>query len=602
MTRAVTQETRRNMAYRKRSALVAGAVAGIRFAVKSFEPSLMPRSAIDQGLITGGSFLTGFLSGTLITRTIGALPVLRSSGSIRVVGFAAAATRTVQGLRNRLDSGESTHSPATAWAEAGGEIAGAAALAGLTKHKDVPLATVATSVAVGLATASDAQAALTVRTDSPDIKYVATAVGVAIGVNAAVAALAGVVVAGGLVPRVFVKSTGLRALLSVVGSLGTAAGIATAARYAGSRAIAGIEAGNARTEIAFATTPALNSVSGSQYSLAPYATLGLQGRRLVSSVVSPEVISQVMGEQPKAEPVRAYVGMETVGNDEDRVELAIQELRRAGGFERSTILAASPAGTGYVNYITVEAAELMTLGDIATVAIQYGGLPSMLSVGRVQQASDLYATLIERLRYEIDQLDREIRLVAYGESLGALTSQNGVEIASRGGKLAVDAALWVGTPLGSSLFEELTGVQGLPVYDRYEQYEDDAEVGDRPTVTFLNHDNDPVTKFTPASAYRMPGWLMVADRGRGTNPNQRWLPGIAFWQDLIDTKNAATVVPGEFYSTGHDYRADLAEFVRSAYGFDDVTDDQMAQIEQRLRASEIDRGEQISQGRIPTSK
>jgi len=590
------------MAYRKRSALIAGAVTGIRFAVKSFEPSLMPRSAIDQGLITGGSFLTGFLSGTLITRTIGAIPLVRSSGSIRVAGFAAAATRTAQGLRNRLDTGESTHSPATAWAEAGGEIAGAAALAGLTKHKDVPLAGAATTIAVGLATASDAQTALAGRTDSPDIKYVATAVGVAIGANAAVAALAGIVVAGGLVPRVFVRSATLRGLLGIAGSAATAAGIAAGARYAGSKAIAGIEAGNAKTEIAFATKPASNSVSGSQYSLAPYSTLGLQGRRLVSSVTPPEVISEVMGEQPGAEPVRAYIGMETVESDEDRVELAVQELRRTGGFERSIILAASPAGTGYVNYITVEAAELMTLGDIATVAIQYGGLPSMLSVGRVQQASELYAALIKRLRYEIDQLDRDIRLVAYGESLGALTSQNGVQMASRDGELAVDAALWVGTPLGSSLFEELTGAQGLPIYDRYEQYAEDAESGNRPTVTFLNHDNDPVTKFTPASAYRMPGWLMDSDRGRGTNPSQRWLPGIAFWQDLIDTKNAATVVPGEFYSTGHDYREDLAEFVRAAYGFNDVTVDQMTQIEQRLRASEIDRAERISQGHVPTAK
>ncbi|MFV1999908.1 MAG: alpha/beta-hydrolase family protein [Acidimicrobiia bacterium] len=590
------------MAYRKRSALVAGAITGIRYAVKSFEPSLMPRSAIDQGLITGGSFLTGFLSGTLITRTVGAIPLVRSSGFIRVVGFGAAATRTAQALRNRLDAGESTHSPATAWAEAGGEVAGAAALAGLTKHNDVPLATVATTVAVGLATASDAQAALAGRTDSPDIKYIATALGVAFGSTAAVAALAGVIVAGGLVPRVFVKSTALRGLLGVAGSTATAVGIAAAVRLAGSRAIARIEAGNAHTEIAFANEPNLNTVSGSQYSLAPYATLGLQGRRLVSSVTSPEVISEVMGERPTAEPVRAYIGMETVESDEDPVELAIQELRRTGGFERSIILAASPAGTGYVNYITIEAAELMTLGDIATVAIQYGGLPSMLSAGRVKQASDLYAALIKRLRHEIDQLDRGIQLVAYGESLGALTSQNGVQMASRNGGLAVDAALWVGTPLGSSLFEELTGVQGLPVYDRFEQYEEDAAAGKRPTVTFLNHDNDPVTKFTPASAYRMPDWLMAADRGRGTNPNQRWLPGIAFWQDLIDTKNAATVVPGEFYSTGHDYRADLAGFVRAAYGFNDVTSDQMARIEQRLRTSEIDRAERISQGHVPTSK
>lgn len=590
------------MSYRKGSALVAGAITGVRFAVKSFEPSLMPRSAIDQGLITGGSFLTGFVSGSFITRTVGAVPLVRGSGSIRVAGFAAAATRTVQGLRVRVGGDGATHSSAAAWAEAGGEIAGAAALAGLSEHRDVPLSSVATTVAVGLATASDAQAALVSRTDSPDLKYIATAVGVAVGANAAVAALLGVVVAGGLLPRAFTKSTPLRAFLGVAGSVATAAGLAAAGKYAASRAIAGIEAGNSQTEVAFADKPRSHSVSGSTYSLAPYESLGLQGRRLVSSVTSPESISEVMGRAPVTEPVRAYIGVESADTDEGRVELAIQELRRTGGFERSVILAVSPAGTGYVNYITVEAAELMSLGDIATVAIQYGGLPSMLSIGRVDRASDLYAALITRLRHEIDQLDRNIQLVAYGESLGALTSENGVQIASSADGLAIDAALWVGTPLGSSLFEQLTGPEAVPVYDRYEQYARDSEAGNRPNVTFLNHDNDPVTKFTLSTAYRMPRWLMAPDRGRGTNPNQRWLPGVAFWQDLVDTKNAATVVPGEFYSTGHDYRADLAEFVRAAYGFSTVTDEQMVRIEQQLRTSEIDRADHISQGRVPASR
>ena len=78
----------------------------------------------------------------------------------------------------------------------------------------------------------------------------------------------------------------------------------------------------------------------------------------------------------------------------------------------------------------------------------------------------------------------------------------------------------------------------------------------------------------------------------------RWLPGISFWQLLIDTKNAATVIPGEFFSTGHDYRADLAEFVRAAYRFDDVSPAQMEAIEARLRRSEITRAERIAEGRI----
>ena len=586
------------MGYRKRSAMVAGAITGVRFAVKSYEPSLMPRSAIDQGLITGGSFLTGFLTGSTAARTIGSIPLLRTGKAIRTVGFAAATARTVQTVQNRLAPGGPTDSPVSSWAESGGEVVGAAALAGLTDGSDVPIATVATAAAVSLATVSDAQAALTHRTDSPDVMYFATSVGVAIGLNAALAGIAGLVLVGGWLPRLFIKGPLVRSFAGIAGSVATASGIAMGAKIAATTVIGRIEAGNSQIEIAYAEPPDVHSVSGSQYSLATFETLGLQGRRLVSSVTTSEAITEVMGEPQRAEPVRTYIGLASAATDEGRVELAIQELRRAGGFDRTTILAASPAGTGYVNYITVEAAELMARGDIATIAIQYGALPSMLSVTRVTHASELYAALVIRLRDEIDRLGRDIRLVAYGESLGAFTSENGVRIASHGDDLAVDAALWVGTPAGSELFEELTTHGGVPVYDRYEQYAADAESGERPAVTFLNHDNDPVTKFTPASAYVMPDWLKVQDRGRGTNPHQRWLPGIAFWQDLIDTKNAATVVPGEFFSTGHDYRADLAEFIRAAYGFDDVSDEQMTRIEERLRSSEVARSEKIQQGRL----
>jgi len=140
------------------------------------------------------------------------------------------------------------------------------------------------------------------------------------------------------------------------------------------------------------------------------------------------------------------------------------------------------------------------------------------------------------------------------------------------------------------------------VFDQFLDVEAYLAAGnDAPSVLLLNHDNDPVTKFTPTLAYRMPDWLKTTKRGRNMDPHQRWLPGIAFWQALIDTKNAATVVPGEFFSTGHDYRADLAEFIRLAYGFGDVSADQMSAIETRLRSSEISRAERIAEGRIQSA-
>ncbi|GMR02812.1 MAG: hypothetical protein BMS9Abin20_1163 [Acidimicrobiia bacterium] len=590
------------MAYRRRSAIAAGTITGVRFAVKSLEPSLMPRSAIDQGLITGGSFLTGFLAGSGVARAARAIPIIGSSPVLRLVGLTAAGLRPARMLRSRVGEKPTHHHPAEGWIEIGAEIAGAIALSGLVDGS-TPATKLTTIAAIGIASAADGQSAIAHRTDSPDIGYLATAGGVAAGANAAAGGLAGLVMVGAKLPTRLTRSSSVLSFLAAAsGGILMAGGIALGVKLAAAKVISGIEAGNAGTEIAFAEAPASHAVSGSTYSLASYDTLGLQGRRLVSDATPPEVIEDVMGEPARTDAVRVYVGTASAESDDERVELAIQELRRAGGFDRRTIIAASPAGTGYVNYITVEAAELMARGDVATVAVQYGGLPSMLSIGRVARASTLYASLLRRLREEIDRLDRDIQLVAYGESLGALTSQNGVREASGVDGLIVDAALWVGTPLGSALFSELTGNGGVPVFDRYERYaEAVSRDGERPMVTLLNHDNDPVTKFTPSIAYRMPTWLMPTDRGRGTNPYQRWLPAIAFWQGLIDTKNAATVVPGEFKSTGHDYRMDLARFVCVAYGFDNVTDEQMARIEDRLRKSEIRRAGAIAEGRVQTA-
>ncbi len=587
------------MAYRKYSSLIAGTVTGLRFAIKSFEPSLMPRSAIDQGLITGGSFLTGFLAGSTIGRAVGVIPLLGGSRVLRFAGLAVTGVRSAQVTRSRLDPNELQHTPAGAWAETGGELVGAMAIAGGSTGSAVGASRRATFAAVGVASAMDLQAAINRRADSPTAAYLGKAIGIAAGANAAVAGLGGIIFLGAALPRRAFRSRPLRALGGLVGGAVTIAGISTAGRFAATKVIAGIEAGNTRTEVRYGEPPSASTVSGSTFSLIPFATLGLQGRRLVSEVTTAEVIEDITGATPKAEPVRAYVGIASGTHDDDLVELAIHELRRAGGFDRSTIIAASPAGTGYVNYITIEAAELLAGGDVATVAIQYGGLPSMLSTSRVPRAATLYGQLLQRLREEIDRLDRNIELVAYGESLGALTSQMGVDGVSGPDRLIVDAALWVGTPYGSALFERLTVDSGVPVFDRFEQFS--SQVGSRrPPVTFLDHDNDPVTKFTPSMAYDMPEWLKAADRGRGTNPYQRWLPGIAFFQGLIDTKNAATVVPGEFKSTGHDYRADLARFVAAAYGFTDVSDEQMAAIEKRLRDSEVRRAEAIAEGTIPT--
>ncbi|MGI9585707.1 MAG: alpha/beta-hydrolase family protein [Acidimicrobiia bacterium] len=582
---------------------LAGLITGVRFAVKSLEPSLMPRSAIDQGIIMGGSFLTGFLAGSTAGLIVTTAPIPGSGRALRIAGVLAASARSADSLRAHDPTAPPPVDESEAWAEVGSEVLSSLALAGIASKKAPPVTQVATLAAVAASTGIDAQGALELRSDTPDAAYLATSVGVAAALNAGVASLVGIVRLGGFGMRKMVRRTGVTgSAATLIGSIATIAALVVGVKAAAKVGLGKIAAGNRATEIAYATAPEPSSVSGSKFSLAAYETLGLQGRRLVSEVTSPEAIQEVMGVKPTHDPIRVYVGLGTADTEDDRIEVAIQELKRTGGFDRSLIIAASPAGTGYVNYIAAEAAELMALGDVATVAVQYGEVPSMLSITKVGDAARVYAALVTRLRAEVDALDRPIRIAAYGESLGAITCQMGVLEASESStNLIVDDALWVGTPQGSELFEGLTS-DGTPVFDQFDDVVAYLEAGsDVPDVFFLNHDNDPVTKFNLSIAYEMPEWLKTASRGRGMDPHQRWLPGIAFWQGLIDTKNAATVVPGEFFSTGHDYRADLAQFVRAAYGFSDTTDEQMVQIEARLRQSEIDRAANIDQGRLQTA-
>jgi uncharacterized membrane protein len=66
----------------------------------------------------------------------------------------------------------------------------------------------------------------------------------------------------------------------------------------------------------------------------------------------------------------------------------------------------------------------------------------------------------------------------------------------------------------------------------------------------------------------------------------RWAPIVTAVQTVIDMKNAMNVVPGEFVANGHDYRADLARFVREVYDLP-CTDSQIERVEAALRKYEL---------------
>ncbi|MFV1991088.1 MAG: alpha/beta-hydrolase family protein, partial [Acidimicrobiales bacterium] len=363
---------------------------------------------------------------------------------------------------------------------------------------------------------------------------------------------------------------------------------------------------NEKIEPAYSALPTSNLVSGGPESRSPFAELGQQGRRYVSDVIPPKIIEEVMGEPAVAHPIRTYVGFNTEPlYGTGRAELALSELDRTGAFDRSFLLLISPTGTGWVDQTVIEAAELITRGDIASCAIQYGRFPSFLAVQKVGLGRVQFRLLLWGIRQRLAERDPQNRpkVLVFGESLGAWTSSDVVMDQGIAGfdHYGIDRALWFGLPAlakwsrngmasgSSDLVPE--GVVGI--FDSHDQLAElDDEARSRLRAVILSHDNDPIAAVRPELAIQQPDWLR-GDRGRNVPADMDWLPFTTFWQVAIDAANAMQTVPGDFRSFGHDYRGESALFVCDAFQLPAATDNQMQRVDEALRSHEMDRKARI---------
>jgi uncharacterized membrane protein len=363
------------------------------------------------------------------------------------------------------------------------------------------------------------------------------------------------------------------------------------------------------------------TVSGSGQSLVPWETLGREGRRHAVAGVRPEPVPNrpaglpdlsvqgVMNEPARATPVQVYVGLDSAPTAAERVDLALAEMDRAGAWDRSLVMLVSPTGTGYVNYCATASVQYLTRGDCAIVTLQYSKRPSPLSLGKIKIARKqnrlLWLRIVERLRDL--PAERRPRVVLFGESLGAHTSQDVfIHWGTLGPQaLGIDRALWIGTPYASRWAQEVIGPDrsdvdaGLvTVVNDFRQIEAmPANRRRRLRYVLLSHDNDGVTKFGTDLIASRPSWLN-GDRPavddipdvspRGIRPSMRWRPLVTFVQLLVDMKNAQ--IPGEYRPWAHDYRPDLPRFVREVYDLP-CSEEQIAAVEAAVAQRETVREE-----------
>ena len=79
--------------------------------------------------------------------------------------------------------------------------------------------------------------------------------------------------------------------------------------------------------------PVVPQRSGSAESLVPWASLGRQGRNFTGTGPTPEQIAAFTGSMANM-PIRAYAGLDSAATAEQRARLAVDDLERAGGFDR----------------------------------------------------------------------------------------------------------------------------------------------------------------------------------------------------------------------------------------------------------------------------
>ena len=393
------------------------------------------------------------------------------------------------------------------------------------------------------------------------------------------------------------------------------------------RAMRKVEAGTSTDDPVFESDESTRwtgpTVSGGPKSLVPWQTLGREGRRHVLLATRPTTfadrpegtpdlsIETVMDEPAKATPVQVYVGLDSAPTAKERVDLAMAEMERLGGFDRSLIMLVSPTGTGYVNYVAVAAAQYLSRGDVTTVTMQYSKRPSPLSLGKVgdarEQNRQLWLRILERVNRSGGSRPR---VVVFGESLGAHTSQDVfLHWGTMGPQaLGIDRALWIGTPYGSGWMHEVTGPDRLDVdKDTVAVVNDFGQLealGDerlsRLRYVLLSHDNDGVTKFGTDLLVAAPPWLR-SDRPppqavpnaspRGIPRVMHWRPIVSFFQGLVDMKNAQ--LPGSYRAWAHDYRPDLARFISAVFDLP-ASPEQMARLESVLERRETVREELLS--------
>jgi uncharacterized membrane protein len=314
------------------------------------------------------------------------------------------------------------------------------------------------------------------------------------------------------------------------------------------------------------------SVSGSRESMVAWNTLGRMGRAFVATATTARQLARFHGESAVlADPVRVYVGLHSADSLEQRAEIAVRELERAGGFDRKVLVVWVPTGTGWMIPKAATSLEQLHRGDTAIVAIQYSLLPSALATFLdAGLANEAGVTLFRAVHARWSKLSpgRRPKLLLFGKSLGSAGVEApfvGVDAASSLANLVArtDGALIVGAKESNPIHGQITRERdpGSPVWQPVFHGGRTVRFLNRdphqppmnadwpaPRIVYLQHPADPVAFWSFEAIWWPPEW-MARPRGFDVPRDIRWFPVVSGVQGVADLLDQLGPPPG----FGHTY-------------------------------------------------
>jgi uncharacterized membrane protein len=306
--------------------------------------------------------------------------------------------------------------------------------------------------------------------------------------------------------------------------------------------------------------------SGSAKSLVAWKTIGRFGKEFVSTGPTQQTISQFWGKE-SLQPLRVYVGLGARETARERAKLALEELIRVGGFQRSLLVVTTPTGTGWLDPGAVDTLEYLHGGDTAIVSMQYSYLPSWITIlMEPDRSRDDARILFDEIYGHWRTLPKDSRpkLYLHGLSLGALGSAASADLFTVF-EDPIQGGVWSGPPFPSIVWSRATRYRNpdspmwlprfrdgsLLRFTGRECFLDSSDERWGPMrFVFIQHASDPMCFFSPDLLYRKPEWL-IGERGPDVTPYLTWYPIITFLQMGFDLP-MATSVP---FGYGHNYAA-----------------------------------------------